>query len=339
MAVEPEEFVTLLGPSGSGKTTTLNLITGFAEPTQGSVLMDGMAIERLRPHRRNIGMVFQDYALFPHMTAFDNVAYPLKRRKVPRRELRRRVGETLELTQLTGLESRYPRELSGGQQQRVAFARAVVFRPSLLLMDEPLGALDRRLREALQLEIKRLHRELGITFVYVTHDQAEALALSQRIAVINEGRLEQMASPEQLYEQPASVFVADFLGDSNQFAGDVIGVDKPQALATINGGPWDLRATNPRQLAVGDSGVIIVRPERIHIRPISREEDGRMCGRIVDITYLGSVQRLQVALAAGREAAVVRRAGESPALREGEQVELTWSPETATLLPSGQRQN
>ena len=221
LRVEPGEFVSLLGPSGSGKTTTLNLIAGFAKPTEGDIIMDGRPIAELPPHRRHIGVVFQHYALFPHMTAAENVAFPLRQRRVSRAEIHERVGNALELVELGALRGRQPRELSGGQQQRVALARAIVFNPRLLLMDEPLGALDRRLRDSLQRQIKRLHQELGITFVYVTHDQDEALALSERVAVFHRGRIEQVGSPVELYEDPNSRFVAEFLGESNLLAGSI----------------------------------------------------------------------------------------------------------------------
>src|SRR5262245_37019038 len=217
--VAPGEFVTLLGPSGSGKTTTLNMIAGFTEVTSGDIRLAGRDISLLPPHRRNFGMVFQNYALFPHMTVAQNVAFPLRERKVPKAEIERRVGEVLELVDLGGLGGRRPDALSGGQQQRVALARAVVFSPSVLLLDEPLSALDRKLRQTLQQEIKRLHQELGLTFVFVTHDQDEAMALSDRIAVFNSGRIERVGSPADLYRDPGTRFVARFLGESNLFDG------------------------------------------------------------------------------------------------------------------------
>jgi putative spermidine/putrescine transport system ATP-binding protein len=217
-------FVTLLGPSGSGKTTTLNLLAGFLLPDAGEIFVDGQAISRVPPYRRNIGMVFQHYALFPHMTVFENVAFPLRMRSaLGGTALRRRVEETLDLVQLAGLGARYPRQLSGGQQQRVAMARALVSDPRLLLMDEPLGALDKKLRERLQLEIKAIHRRVGATIVYVTHDQSEALTLSDLVVVMDRGRVLQVGSPRALYEAPKTGFVADFLGGANLLSGQIAG--------------------------------------------------------------------------------------------------------------------
>ena len=214
LTVEPGEFMTFLGPSGSGKTTTLNLIAGFTDLTTGNVRIDGKQMADVPVHKRDLGIVFQHYALFPHMSVFDNVAFPLARRKVSKSETETLVHEALETAGLSGYEDRYPAELSGGQQQRVALARALVFQPKVLLLDEPLGALDKNLRERLQLELRRIHREVGRTFVFVTHDQEEALTLSDRIAVFNEGRIEQVGTAKELYERPASLFVAGFIGES-----------------------------------------------------------------------------------------------------------------------------
>jgi putative spermidine/putrescine transport system ATP-binding protein len=216
------EFLSLLGPSGSGKTTTLQIIAGLTHPTRGQIFLSGRPIGPLPPYKRDIGMVFQNYALFPHMTVAGNVAFPLQMRGVPRTEISRRIDKVLNLVDLPGLAERYPRQLSGGQQQRVALARAIVFEPTLLLMDEPLGALDKKLREQMQLEIKHLHKRLGVSIIYVTHDQDEALVMSDRIGVFNRGRLEQVGSAEQLYEQPTTRFVAEFIGESNIIRGTVL---------------------------------------------------------------------------------------------------------------------
>ena len=221
LSVRPGEFLTLLGPSGSGKTTTLVMIAGLARPTSGAILLDGLPLDPLPPYRRELGVVFQNYALFPHMTVAKNVAFPLEMRRVPRTEVTERVAKVLTQVDLPDYGARFPRQLSGGQQQRVALARAMVFRPRILLMDEPLGALDRRTREQMQIEIMHLHRELKMTIVYVTHDQEEALMMSTRIAVFNQGKLEQIGEPTELYERPATRFVASFLGDSNFFLGRV----------------------------------------------------------------------------------------------------------------------
>src|SRR5688572_12513830 len=216
------ECVTLLGPSGSGKTTTLMMIAGFVRPTTGEIYLGGQAITRRPPFKRNVGMVFQNYALFPHMTVFENVAFPLRMRRLRRGEIEAKVGQALDLVRLTGYEARYPRQLSGGQQQRVALARALVFNPPVLLMDEPLGALDKKLRQQMQLEIKHLHEQLGITVIYVTHDQEEALVMSDEIVVMRNGRIEQIGTPRGVYDDPRNNFVADFIGEANVLDGTII---------------------------------------------------------------------------------------------------------------------
>ena len=249
LAIEPGEFITLLGPSGSGKTTTLMMIAGFDYPTSGEIYIDGQPIVGVPPHRRDLGMVFQNYALFPHMTVAENIGFALKQRRVSKAETARSVAESLEIVRLRGYEGRYPRQLSGGQQQRVALARAIIFKPRALLMDEPLSALDKQLREELQLEIKRLHRQLGITFIYVTHDQREALILSDRVAVMNAGRIEQVGSPSDLYDRPANRFVASFVGESNFLAGTVVATEN--GVATVSVGAVTVRARSRASLAAG----------------------------------------------------------------------------------------
>ena len=221
LSVEEGEFLTLLGSSGCGKTTTLRMIAGFEEPTSGSILVEGQAVEEKEPFERNVNTVFQSYALFPHKTIYDNVAYGLKMKKVPKTEITQRVKEIMALVQLTGFEERYPSQLSGGQKQRVAIARALINRPRVLLLDEPLGALDLKLRKQMQLELKRLQRKLNITFIYVTHDQEEALTMSDRIAVMHDGILDQLGTPEEIYEQPRTKFVATFIGETNIFEGNI----------------------------------------------------------------------------------------------------------------------
>ena len=235
--IAPGEFLTLLGPSGSGKTTTLMMLAGFEIPSDGEIYVDDTAIAAIPPYKRNIGMVFQNYALFPHMTVGENIAFPLKMRGLSKSEIARMSKEALELVKLPGYEGRYPRQLSGGQQQRIAVARALVFNPRVLLMDEPLGALDKQLRESLQLEIKSLHDQLGVTIVYVTHDQQEALVMSDRIAVMNNGRIEQIGSPVALYDQPQSRFVASFIGESNFLSGRVLSCDGGRCLVEIAAWP------------------------------------------------------------------------------------------------------
>jgi putative spermidine/putrescine transport system ATP-binding protein len=323
------EFVTLLGPSGSGKTTTLNMIAGFLQPDEGNILMNGKPIEDVPPHRRNIGMVFQNYALFPHMTAGTNVAFPLKQRKVPKAKIKTKVAEALSLVGLEGMADRYPRQLSGGQQQRVALARALVFEPSVLLMDEPLGALDKRLRESMQLEFKRIHQELGITFVYVTHDQDEALVMSDRIAVFNHGRIEQVGTAEDLYEQPSTLFVAQFLGDSNVLPGQVRG-DR------LVSDTYELVLRRSEAVPEGGSGVMIVRPERLQVGPVADGlDDGvnALSGRVYQVIYMGGTRRLEINLDVGVRVLAEESAGQSSGCEAGDRVNVTWVPDAAVVLP------
>jgi len=295
LTIAAGEFITLLGPSGSGKTTTLNMIAGFVTPSSGRIAVDGVVVNDVPPHKRNIGMVFQQYALFPHMTVAENVAYPLKQRKVPKTQARQMVKDALAMVRLETYADRLPKSLSGGQQQRVAVARASVFNPKLLLMDEPLGALDKKLREALQLEFRRIHRELGATIVFVTHDQEEALVMSDRIAVFNEGRIEQLGTASELYESPATAFVANFLGESNVFRGDV---QASQAGVTISGafGTLHCRSSDVNS----GRGLAVVRPERMELGVSGTldhagdEQVNRVQGRVKEIIYLGSEQRILI---------------------------------------------
>jgi putative spermidine/putrescine transport system ATP-binding protein len=330
--IEPGEFITLLGPSGSGKTTTLNMIAGFVDLTEGEVLMDNQPIGNLRPHRRNIGMVFQHYALFPHMTAYENVAFPLKQRKVSKEDRGRRVDEALALVRLEGFGDRYPRELSGGQQQRVALARAIVFAPQVLLMDEPLGALDKKLREWLQLEIRRIHRELGITFVYVTHDQEEALVLSDRIAVFTKGRIEQIGTAADLYERPQTLFVAEFIGESNLFPGRVVGSGDYVEVASDG---YRLRAPASEQLQEGSQGVIVVRPERLRVAadPEPGDNHNVLDAVVRHVVYLGSARKLELEFADGRPGRVREAAGALSDVHEGQRTRVAWSAGDGVLLP------
>jgi len=290
-------FFSLLGPSGCGKTTTLRLIAGFEQPSSGRVLLDGRDMANTPPSKRPVNTVFQSYALFPHLRVFDNVAFGLRRAHVPRDEVRRRVGEALELVQLSDLAARKPGQLSGGQQQRVALARALVLRPAVLLLDEPLGALDAKLRRQLQVELKQLQTHVGITFVYVTHDQEEALTMSDRIAVINHGRVEQAASPRDLYEEPANAFVADFLGISNLMDASAVG---PSGDATevrlANGIAMDVRRGDiTRRGAVK----VVIRPERIIVEAADVTGPNRIPGMVTNVVYLGSGIQLAVHLASG----------------------------------------
>ena len=229
------EFITMLGPSGSGKTTCLMMLAGFETPTNGEIYLDGNPISNIPPHKRGIGMVFQNYALFPHMTVYENLAFPLRVRKISKEEIDKKVDKALSMVSLGGYESRMPGQLSGGQQQRVAVARALVFDPAVVLMDEPLGALDKNLRESMQYEIKHIHESIGVTVVYVTHDQGEALTMSNRIAVFNDGKVQQLSSPDQLYESPVNSFVAKFIGENNTFAGEIMDISKDKCKVKLNG--------------------------------------------------------------------------------------------------------
>ncbi|ANW63240.1 MULTISPECIES: ABC transporter ATP-binding protein [Mycolicibacterium] len=317
--VRPGEFMTLLGPSGSGKTTVLNMIAGFEDVTAGRILLDGQDIAQHPPYKRNLGMVFQDYALFPHMTAAQNVAFPLQRRKIGREETARRVAEALEVVRLGSHGDRLPSQLSGGQQQRVALARAIVFRPRALLLDEPLGALDKRLRDSLQLEIARLHSELGITFVFVTHDQEEALALSDRIAVFRDGRIEQVGTPTQLYETPASHFVATFLGDSNVFSG------------TVRGGVLDTGSSALRCEGPDGPGTLIVRPERMTIGANGSTAHNRLSGTVSGVVYQGAFRRILVDFDGGPRG-MVRDGTDAPTVTTGDRVDVSWDVAHSVLV-------
>jgi putative spermidine/putrescine transport system ATP-binding protein len=331
LKVEPGEFMSFLGPSGSGKTTTLNLIAGFTDLTKGDIRLDDKPINNVPAHKRNIGVVFQHYALFPHMTVAKNVAYPLRQRRVPRAQSDKQVAQVLAKVHLEDFAHRYPSELSGGQQQRVALARAMVFDPTVLLMDEPLGALDKKLREVLQLEIRRIHRELGSTFVYVTHDQEEALVLSDRIAVFNQGRIEQVGTGHELYSNPQTLFVGQFIGESSILRGThrVSGQDT----ALDIGGATVSAPGTPK----GDGAqVILLRPEDLSIQPVgaSQSVDGRtnrVQGTVSEAIYLGSGMKYVVTLKDGTSV-VARAANQSETFGIGAQAELAWRPDDGKLL-------
>jgi putative spermidine/putrescine transport system ATP-binding protein len=345
LTVAPGEFMTLLGPSGSGKSTTLNLIAGFLRPDEGQILMNGRPITDTPAYKRNIGIVFQNYALFPHMTAAANIAFPLKQKRWSKADITRAVGRALEMVGLEEYGARYPRELSGGQQQRVALARALVFEPEVLLLDEPLGSLDRRLREGLQLEIKRIHEEVGMTFLFVTHDQDEALVMSDRIAVFNHGRIEQVDTTVSLYENPRSQFVAEFLGDSNVLHGRLAGVAGEERFL---GEGLDLAAPTrddpTRELA--DGVALIVRPEKLRV--LRRERSGGLLdrdelvgranvvsGTVANAIYMGGHHRLRVRV--NDSLFIVDTTPEScdePAA--GDEVVLSWWADDAVLVPSEQ---
>ena len=298
------EFLTLLGPSGSGKTTMLMLIAGFEQPSHGEIQIRGASVVARPPHRRDIGMVFQSYALFPHMTVFDNVAFPLRARKAPAREIEARVRRVLEIVRLPNVEGRYPRQLSGGQQQRVALARAVASRPSLLLMDEPLGALDRKLREEMQLELKTIQRELGVTTLYVTHDQQEALALSDRVAIMNHGDVVQIGSPVELYERPADDFVAGFLGDVNLLEGVVRGADGD--LTRVGVGALTIAVEGEGRETAGKTVRLSMRPERLRLDATPGPGDTAWPGIVRDAVFQGELVRYTIVVGDGVPVKVVQ---------------------------------
>ncbi|WP_439495971.1 ABC transporter ATP-binding protein [Bosea sp. (in: a-proteobacteria)] len=325
LSVQEGEFLTLLGPSGSGKTTLLQLICGLVELTEGRVVIDGCDQSGTPVHQRDIGLVFQHYALFPHLTVAENIAFPLKMRGRPSAEIGRRVAETLEMVHLGHLAERFPRELSGGQQQRVALARCFVYQPSIILMDEPLGALDKKLREHMQIEIKRLHRESGSTIIYVTHDQEEALALSDRICLMNHAKIEQLGTPQAIYERPRTAFAADFIGISNILRGEFSGVNGSRCLETKFG-----RFMLPRDCACdGESGALVVRPENLRIGPGA---ENRVEGRIREIVYAGSETRIIAAIGESELMTLRLPSGDAvPSL--GETIAIGWDRDKAVLVP------
>ena len=310
------EFFSLLGSSGCGKTTTLRMIAGFEKPTSGQILLDGVDMTGTPPHKRHVNTVFQSYALFPHLNVYENVAFGLRRQKVSDSDVKRRVGEALELVQLTGFEKRKPAQMSGGQQQRVALARALVLKPSVLLLDEPLGALDAKLRKALQIELKALQQQVGITFIYVTHDQEEALTMSDRIAVMSHGRVEQVAPPEEIYEAPSTVFVADFLGVSNLMAAMAQGADSA-GRCRVRLGDFELLAGRGEQSMSGATKVTI-RPERVRLENHGSSGENRVPGMVERWVYLGNAVQLIVRLATGEKIQVlVQNTGDSIPFTQG----------------------
>ncbi|AAZ54318.1 spermidine/putrescine ABC transporter ATP-binding subunit [Thermobifida fusca YX] len=334
LEIRQGEFFSLLGPSGCGKTTTMRMIAGFEEPTSGVVRLSGKDVTGVPPNRRDVNMVFQSYALFPHMTVAENVAFGLKRKKVPAAEIRTRVAEMLELVELGDRAKYKPRQLSGGQQQRVALARALVNRPSALLLDEPLGALDLKLRQAMQLELKRIQREVGITFVYVTHDQSEALTMSDRIAVMNKGRIEQLGTPAQIYETPATRFVAGFIGTSNILTGTAQRVS--DTLVRIDyGGDQHVLANTPQQMS--DLGLVItVRPEKIRLgKDVPDANVSRIRGTVREVVYLGATTHYTVRTVDDTDIVVFQQnsSDASNLADHGDTVWLSWRPEHSYVLP------
>ena len=327
----PGEFFTMVGPSGCGKTTTLRMIAGFEQPTSGRILLDGEDVANTPPHKRNVNTVFQSYALFPHLNVGDNVAFGLKYQRLTKEERRKRVSEALGMVQLASYGDRKPGQLSGGQQQRVALARALVLRPRVLLLDEPLGALDARLRKDLQVELKTLQVELGVTFVFVTHDQEEALTMSDRVAVMNGGRVEQAGSPQEIYEQPATVFVADFLGVSNLLNADCSSGDAGGVELEI--GARTLRATQGARDVRGPVKAMI-RPERVGIEAHGGDGANRLPGMVEHAVFLGSFRELHVRLVGGDLVkAIMPNDGLPVAYEQGSPVTVHFPAEALRVLP------
>jgi spermidine/putrescine transport system ATP-binding protein len=339
LEVASGEFFSLLGPSGCGKTTTLRILAGFEEPSSGRILLYGKDMVGVPPYRRDVNMVFQHYALFPHMNVYDNIAFGLRHKRVEKDEIKRRVGEALSLVELEGRERRRPRQLSGGQQQRVALARALVNRPRALLLDEPLGALDLKLRRAMQLELKRIQREVGITFVYVTHDQEEALTMSDRLAVMNGGRIEQLGAPRDLYERPATRFVADFLGTSNILSGTLRRDGERWGLAGLGAGERVL-IDGGDGLASGRQVEVVVRPEKMALADEASAPPAQHCAlrcTVTEVVYLGTSTSYSVVTNGGAQVSVYRQnaaAAPGEEIAEGQVGWLSWPPEHSYVLGS-----
>jgi len=331
LQVEAGEFISFLGPSGSGKSTTLMMIAGFETPDDGSIAIGGRDVTAVPPYRRNIGMVFQNYALFPHLTVAENIGFSLKQRGVAKPEIATQVRRALDLVRLGEYGTRYPQQLSGGQQQRIAIARAIIFNPPVLLMDEPLSALDKQLREEMQLEIKHLHQRLGITFVYVTHDQREALVMSDRVAVMDRGRVEQLAAPADLYGAPANRFVASFVGEANFIAVDTV--------EAAPGGRWVARLQGAVLHAASGSPadkVCMVRPEKIMLSPagMPAPAPNTLDATVQEVVFMGEATRCVLKLAAGGQTIVAKRTqrADMPPLHPGQHLQASWLPDDTCVF-------
>lgn len=327
------EFLTMLGPSGSGKTTCLMMLAGFETATHGEILLDGKPINNIPPHKRGIGMVFQNYALFPHMTVAENLSFPLEVRKMDKTTREEKVKRALDMVQMGAFGNRRPAQLSGGQQQRIALARALVFQPELVLMDEPLGALDKQLREHMQFEITRLAHELGITTVYVTHDQTEALTMSDRVAVFDDGRIQQLAPPDQLYEEPENSFVAQFIGENNTLEGTVKSIQGDQCLVVLDDGEEiDARPVNISN--VGDRTRVSIRPERVEFNKARLHADAHtLKAKVQEFIYMGDIFRYRLSVAGNDDFIVkTRNAPDALRLSAGQEIEIGWLPADCRAL-------
>ena len=325
------EFITMLGPSGSGKTTCLMMLAGFETPTNGEIFLDKNPISNIPPHKRGIGMVFQNYALFPHMTVYENLAFPLRVRKINKDDIEKKVDKALSMVSLSGFENRMPGQLSGGQQQRVAVARALVFDPQVVLMDEPLGALDKNLRESMQYEIKHIHESIGVTVVYVTHDQSEALTMSNRIAVFNDGKVQQLSSPDTLYEEPVNSFVAEFIGENNTFAGEVTNFQTDQCKVKLLDGSEII--ANPISVkSNGDKTTVSLRPERALINTANKM-DNNFKGKIEEVIYHGDHTRVRLNLLGNKDFILkVPNSSARMDIKVGNEISIGWNSEDSRAL-------
>ncbi|AXQ92886.1 ABC transporter ATP-binding protein [Cereibacter azotoformans] len=327
------EFLTMLGPSGSGKTTCLMMLAGFETATHGDIRLDGRPINTVPPHKRGIGMVFQNYALFPHMTVGENLSFPLEVRGMSRSDRERKIKRALDMVQMGAFANRRPAQLSGGQQQRIALARALVFDPQLVLMDEPLGALDKQLREHMQFEIKHLHESLGITVVYVTHDQGEALTMSDRIAVFNDGRIQQLAPPDELYERPRNSFVASFIGENNRLPGVIEEIAEGRALVRLDTGEL-IDATPVNVSHKGQKTLVSIRPERVEYKPEMLPPNAHLIeAEVMEFIYMGDIFRTRLRVAGSEEFVIKSRntLGQRM-LQPGERIRIGWAPQDARAL-------
>ncbi len=327
--IKSGEFLTLLGPSGCGKTTTLRMIAGFEKPTSGSIYINGKKMDNIEPYHREVNTVFQSYSLFPHMTVFDNIAFGLKMKKVKKEEIEERVNKVLKMVQLADFGKRKPKQLSGGQQQRVAIARAIVNNPSVLLLDEPLGALDLKLRKQMQLELKHLQQELNITFIYVTHDQEEALTMSDRIVVMNAGKIEQAGTPYEIYEKPQTRFVADFIGETNIIGGNVTEIKENYAVLEF--GSQEVYVPN-NNYQTGEKMFISVRPEKIHLHTVQQEGKISLKGRVKEKVYIGSLVKWIIDVGNGNEVKVQQSASDVEDLALDTEVFVSWNPDNSVVL-------
>ncbi len=326
------EFLTLLGPSGSGKTTSLMMLAGFEPATHGEIFLNGKPINDVPPHKRGIGMVFQNYALFPHMTVAENLAFPLVVRKMAKADVEAKVRRALEMVKLQGFENRKPGQLSGGQQQRVAVARALVFDPELVLMDEPLGALDKQLREQMQFEIKHIHENLGVTVVYVTHDQTEALTMSDRIAVFNDGVIQQLSSAEDLYDKPANSFVAQFIGENNRLSGTITKVVGDMCTVKLDSGQ-DVKALKVVSGGVGTRSTLSLRPERIELNPSAKNYDNVLNAKVQETVFIGDHVRLRLEVAGTDDFVVkLRHWTNSQPIEQGAAIKVGWNAHECRAL-------